>query len=195
VELRDKLQRAQDLMRHRNPNGDMAVVLERALDVLLEKLEKERLGKTNGPRRATRPASSGRITRAARREVFARDGEQCTFVDAQAQRCPARGLLELDHKQPRALDGKGDPANLRVLCRAHNQLHAEQVFGREHVARQREAHFRQRKCEPFDVATKGLVSLGFRKSEASRAVMVVQARHSETVAPPEILREALGVLT
>jgi hypothetical protein len=37
-------------MRHRNPSGDLAAVVERALDALLEKLEKERLGRTARPR-------------------------------------------------------------------------------------------------------------------------------------------------
>ncbi len=52
-ELRDKLERAKDLMRHRNPSGDLALILDKALDLLLAKLEKERLGKTTRPRRET----------------------------------------------------------------------------------------------------------------------------------------------
>ncbi len=44
-ELRDKLQHAQDLMRHRNPSGDLGTILEKALDLLIGKLEKERFGK------------------------------------------------------------------------------------------------------------------------------------------------------
>lgn len=38
--LRDKLLRARDLMMHSNPSGDLAIVVERAVDELLEKLEK-----------------------------------------------------------------------------------------------------------------------------------------------------------
>jgi hypothetical protein len=34
-------------------------------------------------------------------------------------------------------------SNLRVRCRAHNALHAEEVFGRAHIAAH--IHFRQRK--------------------------------------------------
>jgi hypothetical protein len=204
VELRDKLERARDLMRHRNPNGDLAVVVERALDALLEKLEKERLGKTTQPGRTARPAKPGRISRAVRREVFERDGEQCTFVDAHDHRCPARAFLELDHIKSRALDGKDDAANLRVFCRAHNLLHAEEVFGRTHVARQ--MHFRQRKSPasatvpeptdaPTDAARRGLVNLGFRDPDARRAVQVVCGRHGEDLTLGELLREALSVLT
>jgi hypothetical protein len=145
--LRDKLERARDLMRHRNPAGDLAVVVERALDALLDQLEKERLGKTarppsTPPARATR---AGRVARAVRRAVFERDGEQCTFTDATGARCPSRTLLELDHVESRALGGSGEASNLRVRCRAHNALHAEEVFGRAHVAahidlRQRKRH-------------------------------------------------------
>jgi hypothetical protein len=146
-ELRDKLERATNLMRHRNPTGDMAVVVERALDALLETLEKERLGKTNRPRRAA-PRDDGRgkvsgIPAAVRCEVFARDGEQCTFVDAEGRRCTSRAFLELDHRESRALGGRDDAANLRVLCRGHNALHAEEVFGRGYVIRR--IHLRQRK--------------------------------------------------
>ena len=149
AELRDKLEHAQDLMRHRNPSGDLAVVVERALDALLEKLEKERLGKTDRPRRTRHTTRQRRVPTAVptavRREVFARDGEQCTFVDEQGRRCPSHAFLELDHRKPRALGGADDAANLRVLCRAHNLFHAEEVFGQEHVAVR--AHFRRRKSE------------------------------------------------
>jgi hypothetical protein len=186
--LRDKLERARDLMRHRNPAGDLAVVVERALDALLVQLEKERLGTTTSPRstpqsRATalpsatarskakakasaqpsasaRPSASaqpsalrstpptratraGRVARAVRRAVFERDGEQCTFTDATGARCPSRTLLELDHVDSRALGGSDEASNLRVRCRAHNALHAEEVFGRAQVAAH--IHFRQQK--------------------------------------------------
>src|SRR5581483_8603057 len=51
-ELRKKLERAQDLMRHANAEGDLAVVVERAVDLLLDRLEKQRLGKTSRQRRS-----------------------------------------------------------------------------------------------------------------------------------------------
>jgi hypothetical protein len=148
AELRDKLERATDLMRHRNPTGDIAVVIERALDALLATLEKERLGATT--RRphsvsAARPSKAGHIPRSVRREVFARDGQQCTFADAGGNRCSARTLLELDHIEARALGGGDDASNLRVRCRGHNQLHAEHVFGKNHVAAR--IHLRQNKSK------------------------------------------------
>ena len=223
TELREKLERARDLMRHRNPSGDLAVVVERALDVLLEKLEKETQGKTIRPQRRGPVASAvkrgGHVTGATRRHVFERDGAQCTFVDAQGRRCPARTLLELDHVESRALGGPDDAANLRVLCRPHNSLHAEEVFGREHVARR--IDFRRRKSrrpdaaprpiqersktshaapahELLDMASRGLVNMGFRETEARRALEVVSARRAAGgpgLPVQEILREALALLT
>jgi hypothetical protein len=50
---------------------DLEAVLDRALDELLAKLEKERVG--DG------------VPRAVRREVFDRHGEQCTFTTADAR--------------------------------------------------------------------------------------------------------------
>jgi hypothetical protein len=47
-----KLELARDLMSHANASGDLAVVVERALDVLIEKLQKRRFGQTIGSRRA-----------------------------------------------------------------------------------------------------------------------------------------------
>ncbi|MDB5217637.1 MAG: hypothetical protein JWO86_5564, partial [Myxococcaceae bacterium] len=153
AELREKLERARDLMSHANPRGDLAVVVERALDLLLDRLEKERLGKVTRP--ARRPATTPRvdrprtplarraIPRGVRREVFERDSATCTFVDAEGRRCPSRANLELDHIISRGLGGGDEATNLRVRCRAHNRLHAEEVFGKEHIARA--VDFRQRK--------------------------------------------------
>jgi hypothetical protein len=156
--LRDKLERAQSLMRHRNVSGDLAVVVERALDLLIAKLEKEKLGRTSRPNAppparamaspdasvcdatspsppSSPPSPSLTVTTAARREVVRRDAEQCSFIAANGDRCPARDFLEIDHCHPRALGGSSDSANLRLLCRAHNQYAAERVFGREHISR------------------------------------------------------------
>src|SRR5262249_27098396 len=105
--LREKLDHARELLRHVNPSGDLAVVLERALDLLIDKLERAKQGKADRPRPAPSPAAvesdAGAIPRAVRREVMERDAAQCTFVSASGERCPARGFLELDHEHPRAL--------------------------------------------------------------------------------------------
>jgi 5-methylcytosine-specific restriction endonuclease McrA len=136
-ELKDKLERAADLMRHTNPSGELSVLVERALDLLLVKLEKQRLAKVTRTRDGALRSSTrrGYVPRAVRREVFERDGERCTFVDPSGRRCESRTWLELDHRVPRALRGADDVSNLSVRCRAHNRLAAEEQFGREHMDR------------------------------------------------------------
>ena len=190
---REKLERAKDLMRHRNPGGDLAVVVEQALDALLAKLERERPATTSRPRAIARPTKEGRISAAVRREVFARDGERCTYVSERGLRCTSSAFLELDHITPRARGGPDVTENLRVVCRAHNRLLAEEALGRECV--ERGIHFRQRKSDMLDAATRGLVRLGFREREAWRAVSAIASRHAEEPALPDMLREAIALLT
>ncbi len=193
TDVRAKLERARDLMSHRiarhSGGGDLETVLDQALDALLAKLEKERVG--DG------------VPRAVRREVFERDGEQCTFTDDGGNRCPARTHLELDHVTPRARGGPNEVSNLRVVCRAHNQLYAEQAFGREHI----DGHVREAKCRrqrrssdspspTFELARRSLVSQGFRARDVHDALMhVLPSDPTAVPAMPELLRETIGLLT
>jgi hypothetical protein len=205
-ELRDKLERAQDLLRHANADGDLEVVVERAVDLLLEKLEKQRMGKTSRPRKPREPREQGElanVSRATRRAVFERDGQRCTFTDAEGHRCPATTWLELDHIEARARGGTNEPGNLRVRCRAHNRLHAEQTFGKDHVERTiRESRYPRRRgyaSESCELAASGLVKMGFRPAEVRRALAAVSAHHRSealiTTPVQTILCEALAVLT
>ena len=170
--LREKLEHACALMGHRNPTGDLPAVVEKAVDLLIQQLEKEKMGMTERPRRtpATNPSNPGYVTRAARRAVMARDGLQCTFVSEDGERCPARAFLEIDHRHPRALGGTGEASNLRVLCRPHNKHAAEKVFGRSHV--EERIHLSRNKSkqvtETRDRLRQALRSMGFRAAELDR---------------------------
>lgn len=144
TDLKDKLERAARLLGHSQPDADLPGILDRALEALIASLEKTRLGKSERPR-APRTSKPGYVSRATRREVVERDGEQCTFVGANGERCSARCRLELDHRHPRALGGAGDSANIRLLCRAHNRFAAEGVFGRAHIAKKIERRRRARR--------------------------------------------------
>ena len=200
TELRGKIERIADLMRHSNPKGDLEVIFDRAADLLLAELERERLGKTRRPRK-----TKGRkddVSTEVRREVFERDGERCTFVSEDGQRCPATTFLELDHDDARANGGAHTVENLRVRCWAHNKLHAEKTFGREHV--EERVHFRQRTSrrvkanDAVELARRGLVNLGYRDRDARRALSVVADRHPNDVhalTPETAIREALAVLS
>ena len=128
AETREKLRRAEDLLGRAVAPGDLAAVLDRALDALLEKLERRLvLVDGSGP---TRPTMSIRhVPAGVRRAVRARDGDQCTYVSDDGVRCEERRALELDHIVPVARGGDSSVANLRLRCRAHNQLEAEKLFG------------------------------------------------------------------
>ena len=126
----DKLRRVQDLMRHTNPSGNPAVIFDRGLTLLLEYLERVRLGKAGRPRSHQRPmrAGSRHVPSAVKREVWARDGGRCAFVGA-AGRCGETGFLEYHHGVPYADGGATVATNIQLRCRAHNAYEAEEWFG------------------------------------------------------------------
>ena len=132
-EAHDKLRRAQDLLRHSIPDGDPAAILERALTLLVENLERKKLAAARRPRTAAGSGSASRhVPAAVKREVWGRDGGRCAFV-GHAGRCTERGFLEFHHVVPFADGGSTDAANLQLRCRAHNALEAEDWFGPLHV--------------------------------------------------------------
>jgi hypothetical protein len=87
----------------------------------------------NAPRRRGRY-----IPAAVRRAVWERDGGRCTYVDATGQRCRERACLEFDHIDPYARGGSSAVSNLRLACRSHNGLAAEQAFGRDFIDRKKQ---------------------------------------------------------
>ena len=136
----DHLRRAQDLLRHALPNGDPAAIVERALALLVENLERTTRAAATRPRPA-RPATtrSRHIPAAVKREVWARDGGRCAFIGTRG-RCAERGFLELHHVVPFADGGASDATNLQLRCRAHNTYEAELWFGPS-LARERSPQY------------------------------------------------------
>jgi hypothetical protein len=82
---------------------------------------------------------SRHIPAAVQREVYERDGGCCTYVDAQGARCGEMRFLELHHVDPFGKGGGHRSSNLALRCAAHNALAAEEDFGKEHVAKRRDA--------------------------------------------------------
>jgi 5-methylcytosine-specific restriction endonuclease McrA len=123
-----KLERARDLLRHTVPNGDPATVLDRALTVLVDQLERRKSGRVSRPSGGRSIAKSpGRhVPSAVKREVWARDQGRCAFVCPRG-RCSETGFLEYHHVRPFAAGGATDAANLELRCRAHN-AHEATVF-------------------------------------------------------------------
>ncbi len=130
----DKLRQLQELVSHQVPDGDLADVIERAVDALTKRLLAERFGKSSKPR----PGKSGagrsrRVPAAVRRAVLDRDGGRCAFVDGSGRRCEERRFLELDHVQPVGMGGDHSVSNVRILCRQHNRHAARAVYGAERI--------------------------------------------------------------
>jgi hypothetical protein len=140
--FRDKLRQAQDLLRHRVPDGDPAAILEDALDLLIEKVKKERFAIGRKPRETTMArtvVASGRdVPDPMKREVAERDEERCAYVDpTTGYRCEETGGLEFDHIDGFARVPEHRPDRIRLLCRAHNQHVAEKMYGREFMEQKR----------------------------------------------------------
>ena len=140
--LEKDLDELKALLSHKVPNGDLAAVLREAVQCALEKHRKRR-GAAEPSRKRKSPVAakpvkktaSGRepISAAVRREVWKRDEGRCTWRGPDGQRCGSTWKVELDHIRPAALGGPSTVENLRILCRAHNALSAEHVFGRAHM--------------------------------------------------------------
>ncbi|ABS27236.1 HNH endonuclease [Anaeromyxobacter sp. Fw109-5] len=130
------------LLSHKIPDGDLAAVLREAIRCAIEKHGRRKGAvapqRQRGTDREPRPsaesaAPTSTIPAIVRREVWKRDGGRCAWVAPDGRRCNSRWQLELDHIHPQALGGPSTVENLRVACKSHNLLHAEQTYGREHM--------------------------------------------------------------
>jgi hypothetical protein len=148
-ETHDKLRRLQDLLRREIPDGDPGAIFDRAVALLLEKVEKQKLGAAVRPRSAPiRPGTdredcgetpeSRDIPRNVKREVWRRDGGQCAYVTSNGRRCSERTFLEFHHIVPYACGGRSTLDNISLRCRRHNQYEAELVFSPHGASKMRD---------------------------------------------------------
>jgi len=141
AEAHARLRRAQELIGHRVPDGDPAVIIDEALSLLVEHLERARFARVRQPRTGptgtsaspgtSASASAGgsrHIPAAMRRQVWARDEGRCAFVGALG-RCTETGRLEFHHIVPFARGGPTRVENLALRCRAHNVYESDLAFG------------------------------------------------------------------
>ena len=87
AEVYAKLERAKELLSHSVPSGELQLLVERALDALIERELKRRTGAGKPRKRRTQKPGSRHIPVEVEREIRERDGNQCTFTDAQGRRC------------------------------------------------------------------------------------------------------------
>jgi 5-methylcytosine-specific restriction endonuclease McrA len=125
----DKLDAARQGQGHAQPCASAEKVIEAALDLLLAQQAKRR-AEVKRPQKNPRPAKNpGHVTSAVKRAVWSRDEGKWTWPLDSGGTCGSTLRLEIDHVVPR---GRGGPSTIdgcRLLCAAHNQLAARQVYG------------------------------------------------------------------
>jgi hypothetical protein len=181
--VHDLLQEAQDLFRNQLPNGDIDVLFERALVLLVSERKKELYAQTDRPRRSTNATSSHTtssdatstskpnsryIPRAIKRRVYVRDKGQCRFVSPTGERCCARSRLEFQHVEAFGFGGPPTEQNIVLFCRAHNALMAERDFSREHIQRCIEAR-RVERTQPSAAKPRARAETQLTRARATRA--------------------------
>jgi hypothetical protein len=167
-ETHEKLRRLQELLRREIPDGDPGAIFASALTVLLDKVEKRKLGAIDKTRpnqdirpgteanRSIRPGTDGQptvhsrqIPREVQRAVWRRDGGQCAFVSSTGRRCAERTFLEFHHIDPYAMHGPPTVPNISLRCWRHNQYEAQLIFGPHGPSIVREA------CPSFGLVRSG----------------------------------------
>jgi hypothetical protein len=129
-ETHEKLRRAQALARHALPRGAVDAILDRALTLLIDDIERRRFARVVSPRPGPgeSKASGRHIPAAVRRAVSQRDQGRCAFVGPTG-RCRETAFLEFHHVAPYAAGGAATADNIELRCRSHNQYEARLFFG------------------------------------------------------------------
>jgi len=136
-EFDSMLERAKEILRHKYPRAKMGDVLKEALGTLLKatdpqkKYEQQKQTKSQVKHSAH---ATRHVPEHVKRVVWPRNNGSCSYVSPSGKRCGSRSFLEWDHKKAWAVGGSSlDPDNIRLLCRTHNQLAAEETFGRAFI--------------------------------------------------------------
>ena len=131
-EIHDRLRHVQDLLRREIPGGDLDLIFDRALVLLVDQIERRKLGATSHPRSAAPVGRDSRqVPAAVKRAVWKRDGGRCAFIASNGHRCEQRAFLEFHHVKPWAAGGPATVENISLRCRQHNAFEAERFFDRQ----------------------------------------------------------------
>ena len=109
AELYAKLERANELLSHSVPSGDLPQLVERALDALIERELKRRTGAGKPRKLREQKPGSRHVPLHVERAVRERDHDQCTFTDAEGRRCPERRFLDAGASHPVCARRLADP--------------------------------------------------------------------------------------
>lgn len=128
-ELHRAIERLRDILWNKMPFGNLDDFLQEAVRDYLTRHDPELKLQAQKSAKPVPVTESRRVPNRVRDIVWARDGGRCAFISSEGRRCGARRGLELDHIRPFSAGGRSDdPANIRLLCREHNQLARRQVL-------------------------------------------------------------------
>jgi hypothetical protein len=131
-----ELEQVRAALSHKCPDGDFEQVVREAFKLVLER-DRKRKALTDRPRaQSEKPGENDRYVPAAvKRAVWERDQGRCTWPMGDGEVCGSTHRLEFDHDLEVALGGKPTIGNVRLLCKSHNLMKAEQHLGRNFMAK------------------------------------------------------------
>jgi hypothetical protein len=143
-EFMAELEQVRAALSHQCPEGNFEQVVREAFKLVLER-DRKRKALTDRPRRqqdsgqrppSDAPAENNRYVPAAvKRAVWERDQARCTWPMGDGALCGSTHRLEFDHDLEIALGGKPVTENMRLLCKGHNLMKAEQHLGKALMAK------------------------------------------------------------
>ncbi len=150
----NKLERVAEVSGMGDALRNLGRIFERTLDEFLEKNDPEKRQERRDQRAAAAKKARARARARAnveepvaakenhgtaersrtipaplRDQLLIRAKHRCEYRSSEGLRCSERSRLTVDHIVPWGLGGPSVPENLRVLCAAHNRLHADRCFG------------------------------------------------------------------
>jgi hypothetical protein len=139
-ETHDKLRRLQALLRREIPDGDPGAIFDRAVTLLLAKVESRKMGVTAKPResRSIRPGTDTRngggvesrdIPRYVKRAVREARWWAVRLHRPRRTAMPRTDLPGVPPHRPVRAGGRATVDNISLRCRRHNQYEAEIEFG------------------------------------------------------------------
>ncbi|MNL02078.1 hypothetical protein D3C87_1225730 [compost metagenome] len=130
----EQLRHVKDLLSHILSEGNWADVISYLAGKHIQKVEGKTQTEVVLPKKLTQGFSvAGKAVRksiniSTRRDLLRKANKCCEFVDPKTGRiCAGAYQLQVDHRVPLALGGSNEVENLRVLCRTHNLLAANQL--------------------------------------------------------------------
>jgi 5-methylcytosine-specific restriction endonuclease McrA len=131
-----ELEQVRAALSHKCPDGDFEQVVREAFKLVLDR-DRKRKALTDRPRAQSETSGENDryVPAAVKRAVWERDQGRCTWPMGDGEVCGSTHRLEFDHDLEVALGGKPTIENIRLLCKSHNLMKAEQHLGRTFMAK------------------------------------------------------------